>query len=102
MSVFDSPELSDVVNEAYVTGTVTVGTTQVEAKVGGSPLAGREILVIHNSSNSTIYYGPTGVTTSTGAPLFKDQVASVPIGVNLSVFLIAGSAGNVVRVQELA
>lgn len=92
----------DLANDSYLSGIVTVGTTAVEAKVGGSALSGREILVIYNNSNSTIYYGPSGVTTSTGVPLQKNQFVSMPVGNGIGVFLIAGSAGNNIIVQEMS
>lgn len=95
-------DVFEVVNSDYVTGVVTVGTTEVEAKVGGSPLTDRKIISIYNDSNSTIYYGPTGVTTTTGQPLLKKQTFSVVLGPDVSLFLIAGSAGNDVIVQEFS
>ena len=98
----DDGQFDDVVEDGYVSGVVTVGTSAVEAKVGGSPLAGREILTIYNGSNAVIYYGPTGVTTSTGEPLEKKQRVSIPVGAAVSVFLIAGTASNDVIVQEWA
>lgn len=97
-----SGEFDDIVEDGYVSGAVTVGTSAVEAKVGGSALDGRELLTIYNDSNSIIYYGPSGVTTSTGEPLAKKQRVSIPVGSAIQVFLIAGSGGNDVIVQEWA
>ena len=97
-----SGEFDDVLEDAYLSGTVTVGTTEVEAKVGGAPLSGRELLKIQNSGNVTIYYGPTGVTTSTGIPIFKNQTVAIPVGEALNVYLISAQAGQTARVQELA
>jgi hypothetical protein len=84
---------------------VTVGTTQVEAKVGASRLQDRQGVWIYNDSANTIYVGPSGVTTSgstKGFPLFKNQSAFVELPDFVGVFLIAGSAGNSVIVQEIA
>lgn len=92
----------DLANDGYVSGEVTVGTSAVEAKVGGSALSGREILIIYNKSNSSIFYGPSGVTTSTGIELKKNQFVSIPAGEALSVYLISGSAGNIIIVQEMS
>lgn len=102
MSLSYNPELADVANDGYVSGTQSVGTTQVEAKVGGSRQSGRELLYIENQSSNTVYYGPSGVTTSTGARLFKDQFVFLEAGENVAVFLIAGSASNTVLIQEMA
>lgn len=95
-----SSEYSDVVNDSYISGSVSVTSTEIEAKVGGSRLAGREILTIYNSSTSVIYHGPTGVTTSTGVRIEKGQTIDIPVGDNIGVFLIAASGTNSVIVQE--
>jgi hypothetical protein len=90
----------EVVNIDYVQGSVTVGVTQVEAKVGGSRLDGRQMLRIYNGSNAVVYFGPTGVTTSNGEPIEKKQWINIPIGDALALYLIAGSAANDVIVSE--
>lgn len=95
---------NDVVESGYVGGVVTVGTSQVEAKVGGARVATRQIVILFNDSSNTIYYGPTGVTTSgssKGIPLEKSQWVALPIG-DQGLFLIAGSASNNVIVQEIS
>lgn len=101
-SVSQSGTWTAVVNNykstSYVQGTVTVGTSQVEAKVGGSRLSNRQHLLIFNGSSNTIYIGPTGVTTSM-RPLFKSQQYDCD-DCNLAVYMIAGSAGNSVIVEE--
>lgn len=105
MSISNNGEYNDVLEQAYVSSTVSVGTTQVEAKVGGSRLAGREVVTIYNDSNSTVFYGPSGVSTSganKGEPLFKRQSVSIPAGQEVGVFIIADSASNQVIVQEWA
>lgn len=83
---------TSAVSISYVQGSITVGTSQVEAKVGGSRLTNRQSLLIHNGSTKTIYVGPSGVTTSM-RPIFKDQVYATD-DANLAVFLIAATAGN--------
>lgn len=90
---------ADVLESSFLGGTVTVGTTEVEAKVGASRLDTRQLLTIYNASANTIYWGPTGVTTSTGQPIEKKQFVSIPAG-NIAVYLIAASAGNTAIVQE--
>lgn len=102
MAISFDPELSDVVNQSYVAGSISVSTSAVEAKVGGSRLTGRETLRIYNNSNTTIYFGPSGVTAATGEPVYKDQWVNIPIGDQLAVFLItdSGTASDV-RIQEI-
>lgn len=80
---------------------LTVGTTAVEVKVGGSPLTNRKLATLYNSSNSTLYWGfSSGVTTATGTPIYKDQQVSWSVGPSQSIFVIAGSAGNNTRITE--
>jgi hypothetical protein len=80
---------------------LTVGTSAVEVKVGGSPLSNRKLVTLYNNSNTTIYWGFTsGVTTSTGTPIFKNQLYTWIAGSSQSIYVIAGSAGNNTRITE--
>lgn len=84
-----------------VNGTITVGTSAVEAKVGGSTLANRKLLIVNNASNVTIYWGfSSAVTTADGIPINKDQEATWSIGSVQKVYLIAGAAGNTIKIAE--
>ena len=96
-----SSEFSDVLNDSWLQGLVTVGTIQVEVRVGVSRSSTREMVVIHNSSNNTVYYGPSGVTTITGFPLYKNQWVEIMIGNNQALYLIAATTGNNVIVAEV-
>ena len=103
MGLSYSGDRADVNEIGYVSGPVTVGVTEVEAKVGGSALAGRQLLTITNNSIKDIYYGPSGVTITTGDVLKKGgQYVSLPVGPGVSVFLISADAGLNVRVQEFS
>src|SRR4051812_22777756 len=97
----NASEYSDVLQDGYVSGAVSVTTTQIEAKVGGARLAGREALTITNKSSTPVYFGPTGVTSTSGDYLKKDQSVSMPVG-DMGVFLIVASGSATVIVQELA
>lgn len=95
--------LNDVVNAEYVGGTITVGTTQVKAKVGANNLAGRqEMLVYSRETNAVVYFGPSGVTTSTGIPVGPGETVNLPYGEGIDVYFISATAGNVCVVQELS
>lgn len=95
---------ADLLNSSGVEGNITVGTSAVAARVGGANLTSRKLLTIHNNAFlTTIYWGYTsGVTTSTGTPLAPGQFLALSAGPSTTVFLIAGSAGNNVRVTEAA
>jgi len=102
-SITLSSEFSDVNNEGYVSGSVAVTSIVIEAKVGANRLSGREVITITNKGSKTLYYGPSGVTTITGDPLFKDQFVSLPFGDAIGVFLIcAGTDTATAIVQESA
>lgn len=102
-SISLSGEFDDVNNESYVSGAVAVTSVAVEAKVGANRLSGREVLTITNKGAKTVYYGPSGVTSATGDPLFKDQYVSLPTGDAVGVFVVcAGADTATVIVQEHA
>ena len=101
MSLSSDGQYDDTLGDGYVAGAISVSTTQVEAKVGASRLTGREYVRVFNNSSGTIYFGPSGVTTSTGEPLFKNQWVSIPLG-DIAIFLIAASSLTDIRIQEFA
>jgi hypothetical protein len=102
-SITLSSEFSDVNNESYVSGAVAVTSVAVEAKVGASRLSSREVITITNKGAKTVYYGPSGVSSTTGDPLYKDQFVSLPYGDNIGVFVVCASGDTAtVIVQESA
>lgn len=103
MGFSNNGEYYDVLEDGYVAGSISVSTTAVEAKVGASRLSKREGLRIYNNSSKVIYFGPSGVTSSTGEPLKKDEWADLPFGEGVAVFVVtdSGTASDV-RIQEYA
>lgn len=94
---------NDVVNIDYQSGVLTVGTTQQIAAANGSTnLDDRQELVIYNKSSNTVYFGPTGVTTSTGIPIESKETINIQMGPDVSLYLIAATAGNSIIVQEMS
>jgi len=105
MGFGSSGNFNDVADVAYISTVLSVGTSQVQAKVGSSNLENRQELIIFNDSLSTIYYGPTGVTTSgvtKGVPIGPGGFVNLPFGFDVSVFIIAATPSNDIIVQELA
>ena len=106
MGINDDSDRADVNETDYTSLVVSVGTSEVEAKTTGGPLANRQLLTIKNDSNSSIFYGPTGVTTSGSTKgdelVKKGGFVSLPVGPSIGVFLIAGTASNDVIVQEFS
>lgn len=99
----DNNELktSDIIDIGGIEGALTVGTSAVEVKVGVSKYPGRKCLTLFNNSNTIIYWGYTSsVTTLTGTPIFKNSKEIWSISDNVSIYVIANSVGNDVRVTE--
>ena len=101
MPINESGNNAEVVG-SLVQGLVAVTSSQIEAKVGASRQSGRQMLRIYNGSNAIVYFGPTGVTTSTGEPIEKKQWVNIPASDTLALFLIAASGTNNVIVSEWA
>jgi len=96
---------NDTRNADYKSIVVSVSTTEIEAKVGGSRLFDRQGVWLYNDSSNTVYIGPTGVTASgstKGFPLAKSQSAFIEAPDSVAVFLIASSGSHSVIVQEIA
>jgi hypothetical protein len=53
----------------FENGAVTVTATQVELKAGATAMHQRWQLIVYPPTVGTIYWGKSGVTSSTGAPL---------------------------------
>jgi hypothetical protein len=97
----DKTHVAKVLNSNGVEGALTVGTSAIELKVGSTPLEFRQSATLYNNSNSIIYWGYTSsVTTSTGTPIEKKQFVEWEVGDSRAIYLIAGSAGNNVRITE--
>ena len=96
------PDRIDVVNNTYLSGSISITITQVEAKVGASALTLRQAITITNVGNNTVYYGPTGLTASTGKPLFKNQDVAIPVGPGIQIFLLTASGTSTAIIQEWA
>ena len=100
-------EFDDVNNDGYVSTRATIGNaSEVEAKVGASRLEVRETLTITNVGNKTVYFGPSGFSSSdaaNGEPLFKRQSVTIQVGDGVGVFLRCdGSDSTDVVIQEWA
>ena len=100
MAINESSNFSDTNESTYVSGSVTVGTSEVEAKVGGSRDSLRQFVTIYNGGNATIYFGPSGITTSTGEPLEKKQKVEIAVS-DIGVFMITAAGTSDVIVQEI-
>lgn len=97
--------VDDTSNNGGVHGALSVSTTPIEAKVGGSVLSNRKNLTIFNNSNSgrTLYWGYSNtVSASNGTPLHRDQLLILRVGPNTHVWIVFDQGTNNVRVTESA
>ena len=96
-------QISDISNNGGVNGSITVGITAVEAKVGGSVLANRKTISIFHTGGGKLYYGlSNSVTTSNGIQIFKNTERPFAFGPNTHLWLISDTAGQVINIVEVA
>jgi len=100
MGISQSGEFDDTNSDLFRQAQITVGDTQVEAVVSGTDIFEREFVRIYNKGNRTIYFGPNGVTSSTGEPLLKSQWVEIAIR-GQSVFMITDSSTADVIVTDI-
>lgn len=99
----DKTAVADVLNESGTQAALVVGTTPVEVKVSSTRLVNRKLVTLFNNSNAVLYWGyDNTVTTSSGVPIQKSQYVEWTVGDGLSIFVVAGSAGNNTRITEAA
>lgn len=95
-------EVREKFETSILSGSVSVGTSAVEAKVGGSRLSNRRMLYIQNSGNTVIFWGPSGVTntgSAIGGELRRRESVFIPAG-DIGIYVISSASGGSVTVQE--
>lgn len=92
----------DLLNSGGVYGNLTVTTTPVEIKVGGSKYTGRKLVTLDNKSSTTIYWGYNNSVSSTvyAGRIFKDQQAMWNASDAVSIWVVAASGSNTVAISE--
>lgn len=102
-NTLDQLHVTDRANDNGIYGAISVGTTATAAKVGGSNLANRKTLTVFNNGSQSVYWGySNAVTISNGTPIFKNQTVTFDHGPNITIWLIAPSGTQDVRVGEIA
>lgn len=100
MSINVASDFSDTNSSIYEQETLTVGTTEVEAICSSTDIDERQFVRIYNNSNKKIYFGPSGVTSSTGEPLFKKQAVTLALK-GQSVYMVVDSGTGDVIVTDI-
>lgn len=99
-SVSGKLQVSEVPSASILSSSLTVGLTAVA--LPASPLAGRSRLQIQNSGNKSIFIGASGVAVGTGLEIAPGATESLECTDGVIVYGISGTAGQNVRVLELA
>lgn len=80
-------------------GSLSVGTTLIEAKVEAEAASKRKGIII--TPDKKIFWGGNDVTTNSGTPIFKNQSVFIAASSSAKVFLIASQANVDVRIVEV-
>jgi len=84
-----------------VYGTLTVGLTAVEVKVGASALTGRKSVTLYNNSNKSIYWGfDNSVTINNGTIIWPKQQVGWSVTENAHIWVISDTASLEMRITE--
>ena len=85
---------------ALATGQASIGTTaaQIVAARAGAAGAGRIAVTLYNAGSATVYFGASGVATTTGMPL--PAGASATIDTQAAIYGIAASGTQTIGVME--
>ena len=95
--------VADVLKGSAVYGALTVGTTAVELKVGGTILANRKHVLFQNLSRRDIYFGfNSSVTVSTGLLVSRGSERSFDVSGSLSIWVISTDSGLNCRLAEVS
>lgn len=87
-----------VVFTTHLNTAVTLTTNGTAYKLPTSEQAGRELLVICNTSNYDVYIGGSGVTIATGSLLIPG--ATMSIASTSGVYAVSATDAVVIRVME--
>lgn len=81
-------------------GNLSVGTSAVEVKVGGSKLTGRRLVTIFPVDRDMWWGYSNAVTTSTGTPVFKSQFLVFDADDTATIYLVTDAASKNARISE--
>lgn len=97
----DTTIVTDSLQGSGSQGSLLVGTSAVEVKVGSNRLVGRKIITIFHNGSGKLFWGYTSsVTIATGTPIFRNTTLTISAGENTAIYVIANTVGNDVRVTE--
>jgi hypothetical protein len=89
---------ADVLNNGGVDAVLTVGTSPVELRVGGTRKANRKY-VVFEALDEGIKFGFSNTTQN--IPIFKNQIFFLPVGDSTQIWFVATVAGRTIAIGEL-
>ena len=95
-------KISSFANVDFQRAVKTVSAVQIRASVGASNLSNRKLLVIFNKDAQDVFYGPTGLISSDGIPIEKEEIIVLAVGDNIDIFLITAVSTSDVIIQEFS
>ena len=99
--LFATAPLNNPVGSAgFATSQASIGTSaaQIVAARAGNQGTGRIAATLYNAGSVTVYFGASGVTTTTGMPL--PAGASATINTQAAIYGIAASGTQTIGVME--
>lgn len=101
MAIQVAGDFDDTNNTVYLSGRKTVNTTGISARVGISNDENRQFVRIYNDSSSTVYFGPSGLSTTDMEPLLKKQAVEIAVRSEIDVIIKTSSGTADVIIQEI-
>ena len=81
---------------------ISVTTTAVEVKVGGSALLDRKAVVIQPLNGDVFWGYDSGTTSTTGFKIFQDNTVYIQATDALPIYLVAAAGSIDTRIGEVA
>ena len=101
--------ISDLYRRVYINDSPNIGVAATAVTVStsaatliASALGGRRRIMIQNLGTVPVYVGQTGVTTASGFKINASGTLALELGPDVGIFAISGTAGQNVRVLEIA
>ncbi len=91
-SINSQLEVADIVNTALSSGSLAVSTTAVACRVGASNLTNRKMLIVAPIGGNAYLGATSGVTTSTGIPIYAGSIAQFAFSANVTPYIVAASS----------
>ena len=100
----DIPFSSEVASfSTYVNTVLTVDSVTAQpARVGGSNLTNRKLLVITNRTTGYVHIGDSSVSTANSIRIIQDQQFAISVGPLVTMYVIRDTGSGPVVIEEFA